>query len=505
MKKQLTRLVMLTAISLFAASISFAQSGIDGEKFRTRQIRGSTYDLLNSISTKTGLMFIYDSKLIDNKRRSKLDAGEYTIEEAVKSITGNSQLKIKRDGNHILVFKEMAPEKRPEDILYNGERFIQIEGRVTDRHSGEPIMFVTVNPEGCSIGTITNQEGQFRLTIPDSLSERAISFSSMGYEKRKISASLLTQGGATIEMMQSVIPLQEVIIKVIDPATVLSEALRRRGANYSPSPINITGFFREGTEFKGNLSLSEAVIKIYKTGFSPTLTTDQVKLLKMRKITNMDGRDTIVAKLRSSLNAVLLLDIMKHPPDFLERGGMNYYNFTHTGVTEIDERRVYIFSFVQRDEIVEALFKGDLYIDAENSALVKAVFEVNPNHIRKFSDNLIVKRSKTHEVIPVKASYEVSYKQFRGYYHISHVRGDLNFKIRKKGRLFTSPLHLWFEMANCRTDTENVERFLSDERLSTRDIFSDVQFTYDPNFWEHFNIIIPEKKIEEIIREYNFR
>ena len=60
-------------------------------------------------------------------------------------------------------------------------------------------------------------------------------------------------------------------------------------------------------------------------------------------------------------------------------------------------------------------------------------------------------------------------------------------------------------MVNCKTDTENVETFQSDERLSARDIFADIKYTYDPEFWEHFNIIMPEKKIEEIIGEYNFR
>ena len=59
-------------------------------------------------------------------------------------------------------------------------------------------------------------------------------------------------------------------------------------------------------------------------------------------------------------------------------------------------------------------------------------------------------------------------------------------------------------MANCKSDTENVEKFLSDQRLSTRDIFSDIQYTYDPEFWEHFNIIMQEEKIEEIIRNYKF-
>ena len=493
---------LLTLLIIYNANPSFAQNHKDIETIRVKEKRGNTYELLNNLSTLTGYMFIYDSRVVDNKKRGKIDSGDYTLEEAIKQITGNDSLSIKKEGSYILIY---TPEEKKEEVIFSGEKYIRIEGRVTDRHNGDPVVFATVNPQGSSFGTITNQEGVFRLTLPDSLSERAIIFSSMGYEQRRVSLKLLTEGNVTIEMMQSVIPLQEIIIRVVDPKSVLMDALRKKSNNYSPNPVNITSFYREGIEYKENLNLSEAVLKIFKTGFSPSFSADQVKLLKMRKLTNMDGRDTLIAKLRSSINAILLLDIMKYPPDFLQYSGMEFYNFTHTDITEIDGRRVYVFSFIQKEEILDALYKGELYIDSENHALVKAVFEVNPNHIRKFADNLIVKRSKSHEIVPTKASYEVSYKQFNNFYHINHIRGDLNFKVRKRGRLFTSPLHLWFEMANCRTDTENIEKFLSDERLSRRDVFSDIEYTYDPNFWEHFNIIMPEEKIKEIVRDYNFK
>jgi hypothetical protein len=114
----------------------------------------------------------------------------------------------------------------------------------------------------------------------------------------------------------------------------------------------------------------------------------------MRKISTLGSQDTLIAKLRSTINAIILLDIMKYPTDFLQYSGMNMYNYTHTDITEIDGRRVYVFSFVQKEEIMDALFTGELYVDAQNHALVKAIFEVNPNHIRKFADNLIVRKAR---------------------------------------------------------------------------------------------------------------
>lgn len=478
-----------------------AQNNPSGKTFNIPESRGSAYDLLNKISTQTGSLFIYDSKVVDNKKRGRISRGEYSIEKAVRTITGDNELIIRQEGEYILIYK---PKPKIPERVYSGEKYVRMEGVVKDRHSGEPVVSATVSPEGASYGTITNQEGRFRLTLPDSLANRNITFSSMGYEQRKVSGGLLTENNVLIEMIQSVIPLQEVIVRVVDPRSILQDAIRKRELNYHPKPLNITAFYREGIEYKSNLSLSEAVLKLYKSGLSPTFTSDQAKLLKMRKLSTIGGQDTLIAKLRSTINAIILLDIMKYPTDFLQYSGMNMYNYTHTDITEIDGRRVYVFSFVQKEEITEALFTGELYIDAVNHALVKAIFEVNPNRIRKFADNLIVRKSKAHEVTPVKVKYEVSYKSYNGFYLVSHIRGDLSFKVRKKGRLLTTPLNLWFEMANCKSETEDVEKFLSDERLSTRDIFSDVQYTYDPEFWEHFNIIMQEEKIEEIIRNYKF-
>jgi len=245
-------------------------------------------------------------------------------------------------------------------------------------------------------------------------------------------------------------------------------------------------------------------MKIYKTGVLSGSAGEQVKILKMRRMTNIDQEDTLVARIRSSVNASLLLDVVKNPTDFLTPESMSQYNYTHSDITEIDGRRVYVFSFEQNELVIEPLFKGELYVDAENMALIKAKFEIHPDHIRKSSDNLIVKRSRSHSVTPLKVVYEVSYRNSGELYYINHVRGDLTFRVRKSGRIFSSDLHAWFEMVNCKVETENVRKFPSDERYSTRDIFSQTSFIYDPQFWRSFNVILPERELRELVNSYNF-
>ena len=54
-------------------------------------------------------------------------------------------------------------------------------------------------------------------------------------------------------------------------------------------------------------------------------------------------------------------------------------------------------------------------------------------------------------------------------------------------------------MVTCAIDSRNVKRFSSNERLPTRQIFSQIPFEYDADFWKRFNTIIPEEKITEAI------
>lgn len=125
-------------------------------------------------------------------------------------------------------------------------------------------------------------------------------------------------------------------------------------------------------------------------------------------------------------------------------------------------------------------------------------------YVRKTADDLVLKRGKNLVVTPENVAYEVSYKPFNGIYYINHIRGDLNFKVQKKNRLFSSNLHVWFELVNCKTDTKDVRRFSGSDKLPTKDIFSETSFVYDKDFWEHFNVILPEDKLRDLVQKYDF-
>lgn len=484
---------------LFSGNLRAYDISVEDIKIQLPKSKGSIYQLLNKVSELSGYMFIYDSQLIDNDKVVRISSGEYTLPEAIRIITGNDQLNTRIVGNHILIYMPVNEVVVPPSVKKNKEQsYFTIEGTLLDHITGEPIIYGTISVNNLSNGTISNQNGKFKLTLSDSMLQSTIKFSHIGYSSREIEASLLSGQNIVFYLDQKIVTLQEVVVRAVNPLRTIREMMIRRTQNYSRDPVYITAFYREGVEYQKSLSLSEAVLKIYKTGYINSVSSEEVKLLKMRRIINNNGKDSLVAKIKSSVNACQLLDLAKNPLDFLLPEFFSQYTYSHTDITTIDDRRVYVFSFEQRDLIIEPLYRGEIYIDAENFALIKTRFEINPKYVRKTSDVLIIKRSKNFEVSPEKVVYEVSYKPLNGIYFINHIRGDLNFKVRKKNRLFSSNLHVWFEMVNCQIDAKDVKPFPSDERISTRDIFSETSFIYDRDFWGNFNIILPEDRLKEL-------
>ncbi|MDR1938548.1 MAG: carboxypeptidase-like regulatory domain-containing protein [Tannerellaceae bacterium] len=495
----LAGLSLLTALPLQA----------DNEEGLSRTIKlpkseGTVYELLEKVTERSGYLFIYDNSVIDNEQTARIKKGEYTIRQAIYEITGNHQLRLRIAGDHILI---QPPSEQPSPTLpavasEDSLDYITIEGTLLDRYNREPVSYATVGIPADAIGTITNRNGDFRLRLPDSLRNSKVYFSHIGYltQEFEILQPAAEQAGVFL-LEPKVISIQEVVVRLVNPLRLLHSMLDNREANYAKIPVYFTSFYREGVERrKGFVNLTEAVFKVYKTPYNNAPSADQVKLLKMRRISNENEQDTLITKIKSGINACLMLDMIKNLPDFLLPENEHQYNYVHGDITVIDNRIANIISFEQKKDIKEPLYRGELFLDAENDALLSARFEIHPKYVEKATEMLVTRKSKNLHIASQQVVYNVSYKPWNGTYYVNHIRGDLYFKIKKRNQLFGSTtIHTWFEMVTCKIETEDVTRFTRNEALRTRTIFAETNFAYDSDFWGNFNIILPEEKLNEAI------
>lgn len=499
-------LLILFGLLLIAGGARADGSDVLERMIRLPGARGTVYSLLGKVSEQSGYLFVYDSKVVNNDVEVRTKKKTCTIRQAIYEIVGDKTLQLKVIGRHILILPSgenmVGEEKTPAEPP--APAYFTLTGTLRDKETGEPVMNASVTVQGSSIGNVTNKNGEFRLHLPDSLKSSTLSFSHLGYVAQSIATTLLLGRDNVLNLDPKVIPLQEVLIRLVEPRKLLREMMERREENYSLTPVYLTTFYREGVQLKNKFqTLTEAVFKVYKSSLHEANSSDQVKLLKMSRMDNRQSTDSVVAKIRAGIQACLLLDVVKDLPDFLLADDAdNLYTYTSGDITFIDDRCVNVVYFEQKHDVKGPLYCGALYIDAENGALVQARIEVQPKYIKEATRTFVVRQAQKVNLTTQKVVYTISYKPWNGTYYIHHIRGDLYFKMKRKRVFFSNPiLHTWFEMVTCKIDRDNVVRFPRSERLPTRTVLADEDYKYDESFWDDFNIIPMEEELNRIIEK----
>src|SRR5690606_13511916 len=150
------------------------------------------------------------------------------------------------------------------------------------------------------------------------------------------------------------------------------------GRNYESVPNLMTAFYRETIrKNRTYVSIGEAVVEIFKAPYSNDLRFDGARIYKGRKNSDVEKMDTVLFKLQGGTTSVLQLDIAKNTEAILTMDAMKYYDYSLTGVIEIDDKPHYVINFLQKPSVDQPLFMGTLFIEMESSAITEAEFGFN--------------------------------------------------------------------------------------------------------------------------------
>src|SRR5690606_6003173 len=90
----------------------------------------------------------------------------------------------------------------------------EITGKIIDSETEAVIPYVNIGIKDKGVGTVTNQNGKFTLTLhSDILPGDKIIFSHLGYETREYPVSSLLNKNNTIELDPSATELEEVVVQ----------------------------------------------------------------------------------------------------------------------------------------------------------------------------------------------------------------------------------------------------------------------------------------------------
>ncbi len=408
----------------------------------------------------------------------------------------------------ILLFLGVTPSVSAaflyQDMQEQEISFNQYQGRIIDSETNNPLVFATLSIENTNISTVSNTEGYFSLKVPKDMSEGQVSVSFLGYETRTIPLTQLKENKNEIALVVSFTELSEVSLAVPkDAKALVKETLLRRGDNYFDDPTLMTAFYRETIKKRRkNVSLSEAVVNIYKSPYNSDR-RDALQLYKARKSTDYDKLDTLAIKLQGGPFNTLFVDMIKYPQYIFTEETFDDYNFSFENSTKVNDKLIFVINFKQRESILDPLYQGKLYIDADKKILTSAIYSLNITDRDKAAKMFVRKKPAHANVWPTDIAYRVDYREKNGKWYYGYSNVLLEFKINWDDRLFNSVYSMTCEMAITdweKNTTGESPKFK--DRIKSSIILEDEAIGFsDPDFWGEYNIIEPEKSIESAIKK----
>lgn len=184
-------------------------------------------EVLQELESQTHLTFFYSSDQINTSRRVKISLENSSLEEALDLLFENTDVTYHISGNQILLKKKEVLKriKNRNAIISTGEGGLHsvllefsdkinlqsydmnIKGKVTDEN-GEGLPGVNVLLQGTGIGTVTDIEGNYSLTVPDG--SGALVFSFIGYTTEEIIIN--NQSTINVSLLPDIQSLMEVVV-----------------------------------------------------------------------------------------------------------------------------------------------------------------------------------------------------------------------------------------------------------------------------------------------------
>ena len=188
------KLALLFVVLFFTSASAFTQRVSLSVKAET-----TLNEVLKQVKDQTGVRILYDAGKMKRVPCREMKITDMEIAEALKQILKDTRFEFFEEGGVFIV----------REALSQQAKVIRLVGKVTDERK-QPLPGVTVQLKGFSIGTATNGEGRYQLSIPNAPEKFSLVFSFVGMVSQEITYA----GKDTINvvMKEDVETLEDVVV-----------------------------------------------------------------------------------------------------------------------------------------------------------------------------------------------------------------------------------------------------------------------------------------------------
>ncbi len=155
-------------------------------------------EAMNRIEQSSGYTFFYDGNQVDTRQKVSLDVRNTPLDKVMDALFKETGISYEVTSTQVALFAV------GQSLSSATERQVTVTGKVTDKN-GEAIIGANISVPGTSIGTITDMDGNYTLTVPQGAT---LQISYIGYVTLKIKAG----SQDIIQLSEDAETLSEVVV-----------------------------------------------------------------------------------------------------------------------------------------------------------------------------------------------------------------------------------------------------------------------------------------------------
>jgi len=258
---------------------------------------------------------------------------------------------------------------------------IRITGKILTKKDSLPISYANIRLDKSSIGTSSNSDGEFQLTIPNNSSIRKLKSSHINFTestfvlKKNIQDSLFL----TLFMTEDTMKLEEFIVSSKSAYQLLKKSYSDfNKKSYIQSPFTCQAYYKEIiTQDDKSVRYSDAILDI----FIPSL----FKQNKISKKEDYRRKIKVLSHRTSKDLSDSLFDIMESPYNILNNAKINLirldssrFNYT---INKIRNKQYYI-NITQKKKKYP-LYKAEIVLDIKTLVIKHIIFYIPDDFLEK--------------------------------------------------------------------------------------------------------------------------
>ncbi|WP_460502987.1 carboxypeptidase-like regulatory domain-containing protein, partial [Hymenobacter agri] len=358
-----------------------------------------------------------------------------------------------------------------------------LRGRVLDAETHQPIPNAQVGVADNRLGTSTNDDGRFLLSIPPAYARERLTVALLGYRSVEQPLPELPAPELRIELKINPAALGEVQVTG-SVEGIVREAVARIPRNFSARATQLTGFYRESDNdtIGRPRYLVEGLLTVYKPDYRQPADDGDVQIRQARKVDLRPAGQAVRVDWSGGPFIAQFGDFVHRRAQFINPKHFRDYTYRLAPGSSYAGRPVYVVDFGPRNGTRRADCAGRLYIDQNSYAFLGAEWHFTPAGLRRAGHGISTRQLR------------VAYQPYAGRWHLKTVWWQTRARLP-----IGPPLNYFGEFLTTAIDTAGLVRPGYVERAQEHDVFLRTTVAYDSAFWAGQTTLLPPAAVRQAL------